>query len=149
MTAAAQLLSYRQPTVSPQKWCYDFTVSMCLRLLSAWYTLFPFLLCGCRAPEYTDTCFSSPFLLVTLMDAMRSLDVSASHDFYYMHMSHGDPPRLLFVMLTISRLCFFFLLISGYVDSSFSWTSLRPVFYPPFRLTYTYLTGRYLCLVLF
>ena len=41
---------------------------------------FPFLFlpCGCCAPGYTDTCFSFPFLLVTLMDAMRSSDVSSS-----------------------------------------------------------------------
>ena len=36
-------------------YCYNFTVSTCLRLLSARHTPFPFVLCGCRAPEYTDT----------------------------------------------------------------------------------------------
>ena len=42
--------------------------------------------------------------------------VSVSRDFYDMRMSHGDPPRLFFVMLMFSCLCF--LLISGHVDSS-------------------------------
>ena len=32
--------------------------------------------CGCCAPGYTDTCFSFPFHVVTLADAMRSLDIS-------------------------------------------------------------------------
>ena len=55
-------------------------------------------------------------------------------------MCHGDPPRLFFVMLTFSRLCF--LLISGYVDSFSSWFSLHPYVtrttrlstFPPIRL---------------
>ena len=37
--------------------------------------LFPFVLCGCCAPKYTDA-FLFLFFLVTLTDAMRSLDVS-------------------------------------------------------------------------
>ena len=35
----------------------------------------------------------------------RMFPVSVSHDFYCTRMSHGDPPRLFFVMLTFSRLC--------------------------------------------
>ena len=67
----------------------------------------------------------SLFLLVTLTDAMRSLDVLPltrmfpvylSRDFYGICMSHGDLPRLFFVMLTFSRLCL--LLIFGDGDSS-------------------------------
>ena len=50
--------------------------------------------------------------------------VPVSRDAYYTCMSHGGPPRLFFVMLTLSRLCF--LLISSCVDLSFSRTSLRP-----------------------
>ena len=34
------------------------------------------LFCGCCVPGYTDTCPPFPFPLVTLADAMRSLDVS-------------------------------------------------------------------------
>ena len=84
------------------------------------------------------------FFLVTLTDAVRSTDVlalyvcvsrdpgrfhimchwlaysyipvSVSRDSYCTCMCHGDPPRLFFVMLTFSRLCF--LLIFGYGDSS-------------------------------
>ena len=84
------------------------------------------------------------FFLVTLTDALRSMDVLtlyslASHDLgrfrvtchrltysyvsipvsrdsYYTCMCHGDPPRLFFVMLTFSHLCL--LLIFGYDDSS-------------------------------
>ena len=56
--------------------------------------------------------------------AYSYVSVSVSRDSYCTCMCHGSSPRLFFVMLTISRLCF--LLISGYVDSSFSWTSLRP-----------------------
>ena len=62
----------------------------------------------------------------------RTFPVSVSRDFYCTCMSHGDPPRLFFVMLTISRLCF--LLISGYVDSSFARFSLRPYVIRTIRL---------------
>ena len=55
---------------------------------------------------------------------IRTFPVSVSRDSYCTCMCHGDLPRLFFVMLTFSRLCL--LLISGYVDSSFSWTSLCP-----------------------
>ena len=68
---------------------------------------------------------------------------------------------LSFVMLTFSCLCFS--LIFGYVNSSFSRTSLRPCVYWTTRLLpvpvllvpsllpndFTYPTGRYFCLVLF
>ena len=43
--------------------------------------LVPFLLCGCCVPEYTDACFLFPFLLVTLADTVRSMDVLALYVF--------------------------------------------------------------------
>ena len=128
--------------------------------------------CGCCAPGYTDTCF--PFYVVMLADAMRSTDishytfschvtsdVSASHatssltrtfpvsvsrDSYCTCMCHGDPPRLFFVTLTFSCLCF--LLISGYVDSSFSQFSLRPYVTQTTRLSTFSPIRLYFCLVL-
>ena len=72
--------------------------------------------------------------------------VSISREFYCIRMSHSDSLRLFFVMLTFSRLCL--LLISGYVDSSLAWFSLRPVLYPARFPSITYPTGRYSCLVL-
>ena len=85
-----------------------------------------------------------PFLVVTLVDAMRSMDVlalyflvsrdlgrfrvmchrlaysyisiSVSRDSYCTCMCHGDPPRPFFVTLMFPRLCL--LLIFGYDDSS-------------------------------
>ena len=85
-------------------------------------TLFSFLLCGRCEPEYTDTRFS----LVTLTDAMRSLDVSlccawpvtlASRDLGYPRVTCHRPAYLLsVVMLMFSRICL--LLIFGDGDSS-------------------------------
>ena len=104
-------------------------------------TISPFpCACGCCAPSHTDIVSLSLFLLVTLADAMRSLDDPLYHVTPAVPVSR-DPARLLvrfpflshvtftipvcvmaacldfsFVMLTISRLCF--LLIFGDGDSS-------------------------------
>ena len=53
--------------------CYDFTVSICLRLLSARHV--PFSLHSVAAVRPSELIFFL-FLLVTLTDAMRSLDDS-------------------------------------------------------------------------
>ena len=133
---------------------------MCLRLLSARHTLFLFLLCGCCAPEYTDTCFLSPFLLVTLVDTMCSLDVShvARNRWTSHHVTLDISTSRASGLLTrtfpvsVSRdsyctcmchgdppgPCFVmltfsrlcFLLISGCDDSSLSRFFLHPVLYP-------------------
>ena len=112
-----------------------------------YYTLLRFHhACGCCAPGYTDTCFLFLFFLVTLMDAMHSSDVSASHDrarllvrsslrltsrLLYSYESYRLAQTLL-CHAYVSRLCF--LLFSGCVDLSFSRTSLRPSVYRTTRL---------------
>ena len=123
--------------------------------------LFPWA-CGCCAPGYTDTCFPFPFLLVTLTDAMRSMDVLACHvstsrdfssftsmfpvsvscDSYctsglrYIRMS----PERFVSPDSVTPIC-----CPNDLSHRFS---LRPVLYPSFRLHFTYPTGRYSCLVL-
>ena len=58
--------------------CYGFTISMCLRLLRALHGLCPFSYPVAAERLGTLTLVSpSPFLLVTLVDAMRSMDVLA------------------------------------------------------------------------
>ena len=74
----------------------------------------------------------------------RMFPISVSRDFYCTCMCHGDSPRPTFVMLMISHLCF--LLISGYVDSSFS-RPLCPVCYLTTRLLFSLPTGRYSCIL--
>ena len=106
-----------------------------------------------------------PFLLVTLTDAMRSLDISSSrdcghclitcHQFAYLFSPYH---AYVFSLMLLTR--------SGYVDLSLvpdfvtpicllddsslisSQFFLRPVFYPAFCLLFTYPTGRYSCLLL-
>ena len=41
----------------------------------------------------------------------RMFPVLFSRDYYCIGMSHGDPPRLSFVMLTFSRLCLLFVIV--------------------------------------
>ena len=114
---------------------------------------FPFLFLpgGCCAPGYTDTCFSFPFLLVTLTDAMRSSDVSSSRDCGHCLITCH---RFAYSFSLCHAYVFSLMLLthSGYVDSSHvpdfvtpmylpddsslvsSRFFLRPVFYPPFCL---------------
>ena len=95
--------------------------------------------------------------------AYSYVSIPVSCDPYCTCMCYGDPPRLLFVVLTFS--CLRFLLVSSCDDSSLARTSLcptpicypddsslsrsrfflHPVFSPTF---YSYPTGRYSCLVL-
>ena len=114
-------------------------------------------------PEYTDTCLL--FLVVTLADAMRSMDVLTLYVFasrdLRMFPSHVPPDRL----LTLPLSCLRFLAYASYSSSVMatrpSRTSLRPlvfrtirlfpcrfflrpVFYPSYI---TYPTGRYFCLI--
>ena len=126
--------------------CYDFTVPCA---------------CGCCAPGYTDTYFSFPFSCsyahrcyaltgrfpyhVTGF-AYTYVPIPVSRDSYCTCMCHGDPPRPFFVMLTFSCLCL--LLISSYVDSSFSQFSLRPYVTRTIRLSTFPPTRSYFCLVL-
>ena len=125
---------------------------------------FPFLLCGCCAPKYADTCFSFPFLLVMLTDAMRSLDVSSSRDcghclitchrFAYSFLSSCLPyPAYASYLFQLCRLVScprlrYTHMFAGRLVSLPSRFFLRPVFYPSFYLLFTYPTGRYFCLVL-
>ena len=127
---------------------------------------FLFLPCGCCVPGYTDTCLSFPFLLVMLTNAMHSSDVSSSRDCgHCLIMCHWFAYSFPFChaygfsLMLLTR--------SGYDDSSLvpdyvapiclpddsslisSQFFLRPVFYLPFCLLSTYLTGRYSCLVLY
>ena len=111
--------------------CYDFTV--------------PYA-CGCCAPGYTDAYFSfscsyahGRYALTGRFPhhvtgfAYSYVPVPVSRDSYCTCMCHGGPPRLFFVMLTISRLCL--LLISGYDHSSFSRFWLRPYVTRTIRLS--------------
>ena len=119
---------------------------MCLRLLSARHTSFLSLLCGCRAPEYTDTvsfksrsqtlCDHWTFprvarnrwlshYVTSAVPVSRAtgpltcmFPVSVSRDFYDMCMSHGGPPRL-----PLCRAYIFSLMPL----TRLSWTSLRPL----------------------